>query len=72
MTASMRRRLEPIEPSLTTFIGPMSPVARDVRAAAQLDRRSGLEHPHDVAVLVAEEGDGADRLGLALGGLEDA
>ena len=40
-----------------------------VRAAAQLDRRSRLEHAHDVAVLVAEEGDGALRLGVALGHL---
>ena len=38
----------------------------DVRAAAQLDRRAGLEHAHDVAVLVAEEGDRAERLGLRL------
>ena len=41
-----------------------------VGAAAQLDRvRAGLEHPHDVAVLVAEEGDGAELAGLVLGGL---
>ena len=33
---------------------------------------AGLEHPHDVAVLVAEEGDGAHRLGLGLGRLVDA
>ena len=38
-----------------------------VGAAAQLGRvRAGLEHPDDVAVLVAEEGDGAERLGLGL------
>ena len=40
-------------------------------AAAQLDRRPGLEHADDVAVLVAEERDRAQRLGLGLGGLED-
>ena len=34
----MRRRLEPIELSLTILIVPMSPVALHVRAAAQLDR----------------------------------
>ena len=39
-------------------------------AAAQLGRvGSGLEHPHDVAVLVAEEGDGPELLGEVLGGL---
>ena len=32
---------------------------RHVRATAQLERVAGLEHSHDVAVLVAEEGDGA-------------
>ena len=31
--------------------------------------RSGFEHPHGVAVLVAEEGNGARRLGLVLAGL---
>ena len=41
-------------------------------AAAQLDRRAGLEDTHDVAVLVAEEGDRSERLGFVLGGLEDA
>ncbi len=41
-----------------------------VGAAAQLGRvRTGLEHPHDVAVLVAEEGDGAELLGELLRGL---
>ena len=30
---------------------------------------TGLEHPDDVAVLVAEEGDGADLGGVLLGGL---
>ena len=44
----------------------------DVGAAAQLDRAvAGLDDPHDVAVLVAEEGDGADRLGVLLGRLVD-
>ena len=41
-----------------------------MRAAAQLDGAARLEHPHDVAVLVAEERDRAERLGLVLGGLE--
>ena len=41
-----------------------------VGAAAQLDRvPAGLEHADDVAVLVAEEGDGAEVGGLGLGGL---
>ena len=41
-----------------------------VGAAAELGGvRAGLEHAHDVAVLVAEEGDGAELLGLGLGGL---
>ena len=44
----------------------------DVRTAAQLDRRPGLEHADDVAVLLAEERDRAHRLGLGLGGLEHA
>ena len=65
VTASMRRRLEPIEPSLTIFTGPMSPSGPHVGAAAQLGGvRTGLEHAHDVAVLVAEEGDGAELLGV--------
>ena len=41
-------------------------------ATAQFDRSTGFEHAHDVAVLVAEEGDRAERLGLVLRGLEDA
>ena len=42
----------------------------DVGAAAQLDRvPTRLEHADDVAVLVAEEGDGAEVGGLGLGGL---
>jgi len=32
-------------------------------ATAQLDRRTGFEDAHDVAVLVAEEGDRAEALG---------
>ena len=42
----------------------------DVRAAAELDRTARLEHTHDVAVLLAEEGDRAEALGLVLGCLE--
>ncbi len=72
VTASMRRRLEPIDDSLTTLIGADVAGGAHVGAAAQLDRRSRLEHPHDVAVLVAEERDGAERFGLVLGGLERA
>ena len=69
-TASMRRRFEPIEPSQTIFTGPMSPSGAHVGAAAQLGGvRAGLEHAHDVAVLVAEERDGTDLLGVVLGGL---
>ena len=42
-------------------------------AAAQLDRVAPrLEDPHDLAVLVAEEGDGAQLAGLVHGGLEVA
>ena len=43
-----------------------------MRAAAQLDRVAGLEHADDVAVLVAEERDRAERRGLLLGRLERA
>ena len=43
-----------------------------MRAAAQLDRATRLENPHDVAVLLAEEGDRAETLGLVLGRLEGA
>ena len=64
VTASMRRRFEPIEPSDTIFIGPMSPSARTwVPPQNSIECGAGLEHPHEVAVLVAEEGDGAQRLG---------
>ena len=72
MTASMRRRFDPIDPSLTILIVPMSPVALDVRAAAELDRAARFEDPHDVAVLLTEEGDRAELLGFVLGGLEGA
>ena len=42
----------------------------DVGAAAQLDRVGpGPDHPDPLAVLVAEEGQGAHGLGLGLGGL---
>ena len=42
----------------------------DVRPAAQLDRVvPGFEHAHDVAVLLAEERDRADALGVRLGRL---
>ncbi len=44
-----------------------------VRAAAQLEAVAPrLEHPHDVAVLVAEEGDRPHRQRLVLGGLVGA
>ena len=42
----------------------------DVRTAAQLDRRAGIEHPHGVAVLLTEERDRAEPLGLGLARLE--
>ena len=44
----------------------------DVRATAQLDRRAGVEHAHGVAVLLAEERDRAEALGLGLARLEVA
>ncbi len=44
--------------------------ARDVGATAQLDRVADLEHPDDVAVLVAEEGDRAERRRFVLRRLE--
>ena len=57
----MRRRLAPIEPSETIFTGPMSPRARTwVPPHSSIECRPGLEHAHDVAVLVAEERDGAE------------
>ena len=40
-----------------------------MRATAELGRRSGFEHAHDVAVLLTEERDRADALGLGLRGL---
>ena len=67
--ASMRRRFEPIEPSLTTLIGPMNPSACTwVPPHSSVDG-PGFEHAHDVAVLLAEERDRADALGLGLGRL---
>ena len=60
VTASMRRRFEPIEPSETILIGPMSPVARTwVPPHSSRLLRARLQDAHHVAVLVAEEGDGA-------------
>ena len=43
---------------------PMSPVRADVRAAAELHRLAHGQDAHGVAVLLAEEGDGAGLLGL--------
>ena len=70
VTASMRRRLEPIDALADDLDQADVAGGAHVRAAAQLDRAAGLEHADDVAVLVAEEGDRAHRLGLVLGGLE--
>ena len=70
MTASMRRRLEPIDDSLTTLISPMSPAARTwvpPHSSIELPTSSTL---HDVAVLVAEEGDGTEGAGFVLRRLE--
>ena len=73
VTASSRRRLEPMEASDTTLMGPMSPVRRTwVPPHSSVEWRPGLEHAHDVAVLLAEEGDGAELGRLGLGGLEVA
>ena len=72
VTASMRRRFEPIEPSDTTLMGPISPVARTCVPPHSSRLRPGLEDPDDVAVLVAEEGDGAHGLGLGHRHLYDA
>ena len=61
-----------MEPSLTTLIVPMSPRAWTwVPPHSSRLLRPGLQDPHDLAVLVAEEGDGAHGLGLGLGGLVD-
>ena len=60
VTASMRRRLEPIEASLTIFTGRCRRGgATWVPPHSSIECSPGLEHPDDVAVLVAEEGDGA-------------
>ena len=40
-----------------------------MRAAAQLRGRTGFEHAHDLAVLLAEERDRTDAFGFGLGGL---
>ena len=70
VTASMRRRFEPIEPSRHDLDRADVAERAHVGAAAQLGRvRAGLEHAHDVAVLVAEERDGAELLGVVLRGL---
>ena len=70
VTASMRRWFDPIELSLMILTRPDVAGGPHVGAAAQLGRvRAGLEHPDDVAVLVAEEGDGPELLGEVLGRL---
>ena len=43
---------------------PDEPERAHVRAAAQLDRRSGFEHPHTVAVLLSEERDRSTLFGV--------
>ena len=66
----MRRRFEPIEPSETIFTGADVAEGAHVGAATQLERMpAGLEHAHDVAVLVAEERDRTELGGVVLGGL---
>ena len=60
VTASMRRRFEPIEPFADDLDQPMSPVARTWVPPHSSIELAGLEHPDDVAVLVAEERDGAE------------
>jgi hypothetical protein len=66
----MRRRLEPIDDSLTTLTVPMSPVALTWVPPHSSTDGPGLEDAHDVAVLVAEERDRSHRLRLVLAGLE--
>ena len=68
----MRRRFEPIDDLADDLDQADVAGGAHVRAAAQLDRVADLEHPDDVAVLVAEEGDRAERRGLVLGRLERA
>ena len=70
MTASMRRRFEPIELSPTILIRPMSPVARTCVPPHSSIELPASQHADDVAVLVAEEGDRTERAGLVLGRLE--
>ena len=65
----MRRRFEPIEPSLTILIGPMKPSASTCVPPHSSIDGPGFEHAHDVAVLLAEERDRAELLGLGLGRL---
>ena len=65
----MRRRLEPIELSLTILIGPMKPSACTWVPPHNSVDGPGFEHTHDLAVLLAEERDRTDALGLGLRGL---
>ena len=69
-TAVMRRRLEPTDSSATILTGPMSPRRRTwVPPHSSMECGAGLEDADDVAVLVAEEGDGALVASLVHGGL---
>ena len=67
VTASMRRRFEPIDPSRHDLHRADVAERAHVGATAQLDRvAAGFEHADDVAVLVAEERDRAELVGVVL------
>ena len=66
MIASMRRTLAALEVSCVILKTPISAVRAHVGAAAQLARPvavADLDHPHDVAVLLAEQRHRAEATG---------
>ena len=66
----MRRMFEPIEPSETIWMVPIEPSARHVCTAAELERAvAGFYDTDVIAVLLVEEGDRAELVGMQLAGL---
>ena len=64
VTASMRRTLAALEPSLTILNTPISAVERTCvppHSSREYVAVADLDHPHDVAVLLAEQRHRAER-----------